>query len=52
MGPLPLFIVANLSHRSRQEGRVTKDVKDVLTGRHQQGLSLSDTDSIDVGFAP
>ena len=35
-----------------QERGVAEDVKDVLAGRDEDGLALTDADAVDVGFAP
>ena len=40
------------SHGCREEGGVTKYVKDIFAGWHQDGLSLSDVDTVDVGLTP
>ena len=39
-------------HRGSEECGIAKDVQDVLTGGHQDGLTLSDFNAIDVGFSP
>ncbi len=41
-----------LWYRGCQEGRIAKDIEDILTGRDQDGLALADADAIDVGLAP
>ena len=39
-------------HRGCQKSSITKNVKDILTGRHKDGLALADVDAIDVGITP
>ena len=42
----------SLLHRSRQEGSVAEDVKDILGGGDEEGLALLDMNAIDMRFTP
>ena len=39
-------------HRGSEEGGVAEDIEDVLTGRHEDGLALTDLYTVDIGLAP
>ena len=39
-------------HRGGEEGRVAEDIEDVLAGRHEDGLTLTDLDAVDVSLSP
>lgn len=39
-------------HRGGEESGVAKDIEDILTGRHEDGLTLMNLYAIDIGFSP
>ena len=39
-------------HGGSQEGGVSKNVKDVLAGRNENGFPLANMDTVDVGLPP
>ena len=41
-----------LLHRGGEEGSVAEDIEDVLAGRYQNCLTLTDLDAIDVSLSP
>ena len=42
----------NILHGGSEEGSVSKDVKDILAGRNEDGFTLADMDAVDVGLTP
>ena len=39
-------------HRCRKERGVAEDVEDILAGWHEDGLTLTDLDTVDIGLSP
>ena len=40
------------SHGGREKCGISKNVKDILAGRNEDGFTLADMDAIDVGLTP